>query len=212
MIKYICSCHNKKFESKEKLYHHYYHEKNKNNPDYKIQKIINAKKFKEENPEYIRNYILLNKEKILSQAKIYYINNKTKRINYNKHRWIINKKKINLENKKKYETNINAKLRWLLTNRLYRALKGKTKSEHTLDLLGCSIEELKNYLERQFKEGMNWNNYSYRGWHIDHIKPCASFNLENIEEQRKCFHYTNLQPLWATENQEKGSLYLGTRY
>jgi hypothetical protein len=47
---------------------------------------------------------------------------------------------------------------------------------------------------------MNWDNYGFYGWHIDHIRPCASFDLSKPSEQRKCFNYTNLQPLWATEN------------
>jgi hypothetical protein len=51
---------------------------------------------------------------------------------------------------------------------------------------------------------MNWSNYGLHGWHIDHIRPCASFDLSKSEEQRKCFHYTNLQPLWAKENLSKG--------
>lgn len=50
---------------------------------------------------------------------------------------------------------------------------------------------------------MSWENYGIRGWHIDHIKPCASFDLSIIEEQKECFHYTNLQPLWWHENLAK---------
>ena len=52
---------------------------------------------------------------------------------------------------------------------------------------------------------MSWGNYGK--WHVDHIRPCASFNLVNEEEQKKCFHYTNLQPLWAKDNLSKGSKY-----
>jgi len=55
---------------------------------------------------------------------------------------------------------------------------------------------------------MNWNNYGYYGWHIDHIKPCSSFDLSKDLEQRKCFHYTNLQPLLAKDNLEKGAKYV----
>jgi len=51
---------------------------------------------------------------------------------------------------------------------------------------------------------MSWNNYTYIGWHVDHIKPCCQFDLSKPEEQAKCFHYTNLQPLWAEENLTKG--------
>lgn len=83
--------------------------------------------------------------------------------------------------------------------------KGKGyKSEKTQELLGCDFETVKKHLEEQFKEGMSWENHGKNGWHIDHIIPCASFDLTDPEEQRKCFHYTNLQPLWAKDNLEKG--------
>ena len=81
-------------------------------------------------------------------------------------------------------------------------MKNNQKSGHTTDLLGCSIKQLKEHLEKQFKSGMFFSNYGK--WHIDHIKPCASFDLSKPEEQKKCSHYTNLQPLWAKENLEKG--------
>jgi hypothetical protein len=73
-------------------------------------------------------------------------------------------------------------------------------------LLGCSVSFLKGFLEAKFTEGMTWQNHGE--WHIDHIKPCASFNLLDEEEQKKCFHYTNLQPLWAAENLSKGCKYI----
>jgi hypothetical protein len=56
-------------------------------------------------------------------------------------------------------------------------------------------------LEKQFTKGMNWKNYGK--WHIDHIKPCASFDLSLEHEQKLCFHFTNLQPLWAKDNIRK---------
>ena len=59
------------------------------------------------------------------------------------------------------------------------------------------------YLQGKFKEGMHWNNLGK--WHIDHIRPCASFDLTDPEQQKQCFHYTNLQPLWAAENIRKGA-------
>jgi len=65
-----------------------------------------------------------------------------------------------------------------------------------MKLVGCTIEFIKGYLEAQFEPNMSWDNYGE--WHIDHILPCASFDLTLPEEQQKCFHYTNLQPLWAT--------------
>jgi len=83
--------------------------------------------------------------------------------------------------------------------RLYMAVK--KKAGKTMDLTGCSKEELCTHLESLFGEGMTWENYGK--WHIDHIRPCSSFNLENPEEQRICFHWKNLQPLWAEDNIKK---------
>jgi hypothetical protein len=105
--------------------------------------------------------------------------------------------------RKRRKIDINFKLLTLLRCRVYHALKGHSKSLHIRQLLGCSIDFLKQYLKRQFKSGMVWNNYGFNGWHIDHMRPCCSFNLSRVSEQRKCFHYTNLQPLWAKENRLK---------
>jgi len=106
---------------------------------------------------------------------------------------------------KKEKIILNEKITKGLRSRIREALKGKSKSQHTLGLLDCSIKQLKQHLENLFKPGMTWNNYG--NWHIDHIKPCALFDLSKPEEQRKCFHYTNLQPLWATDNLKKGAKY-----
>lgn len=97
------------------------------------------------------------------------------------------------------------KLSLRLRYRIWKALKQQsaTKSKRTLALIGCSIETLKNHLESQFLPGMTWDNYGT--WHVDHILPCAFFDLSNVEEQEKCFHFSNLQPLWASDNISKGS-------
>lgn len=94
-------------------------------------------------------------------------------------------------------------IKFALRRRLLSALKGNRKSNNTLDLVGCSLEELRKHLENQFQKGMNWENYGRKGWHIDHKKPCASFDLTKPEEQKLCFHYSNLQPMWAKENHKK---------
>ena len=90
-----------------------------------------------------------------------------------------------------------------LRNRLSSLLrqKGINKSAGAYRLVGCSLAELKAHLERQFTGGMNWSNYGE--WHIDHIRPCASFDLTQEGQQKICFHWTNLQPLWAEENLQK---------
>lgn len=92
-----------------------------------------------------------------------------------------------------------------LRSQISNALKDQNakKNGRTLDLIGCSPETLKRWIESQFSSGMSWDNHASDGWHIDHIRPCASFDLTDPEQQRTCFHYTNLQPLWAAENCSK---------
>jgi hypothetical protein len=101
------------------------------------------------------------------------------------------------ETKRKRQTN--NVISHTLRSRLYDALKnykGK-KYESVLKLLGCTIEEFKSYLEKQFLPEMNWDNHGVV-WEIDHIKPCATFDLFKIEEQKQCFHFSNHQPLFKT--------------
>lgn len=74
-----------------------------------------------------------------------------------------------------------------------------------VEVMGCTPEELVAKLEAQFSEGMTWDNYGLRGWHIDHRNPCAAFNLKDSKEAAKCFHHSNLRPLWALDNMRKGS-------
>ena len=97
-----------------------------------------------------------------------------------------------------------------LRSRVNRVLRGKLKSAPTLTLLGCSLEQFKSYLEARFARGMNWQNYG-TAWHIDHKEPCSSFDLSNPTEQRKCFHYSNLQPLGAKENRCKHARIIPTQ-
>lgn len=99
---------------------------------------------------------------------------------------------------------IGHKLKRNLRTRLYGALKGNYKAGSAVSDLGCTIEELKKHLEYQFKPGMDWNNWSKDGWHIDHVKPLASFDLTDSIQFKEACHYTNLQPLWAFENLRKG--------
>lgn len=100
------------------------------------------------------------------------------------------------------EARIVDSLRSRLNDVLKKALQHKTR--RALALLGCTPQELLTYLESQFSEGMSWGNYGPKGWHIDHKRPCASFDLADPEQQALCFHYTNLQPLWAVDNLSKG--------
>ena len=83
------------------------------------------------------------------------------------------------------------------------ALNGELKTAPTMELLGCTAEHARAHIESQFTKGMSWDNHGMHGWHIDHILPCASFDMADQGQQRQCFHYTNLQPLWATDNLRK---------
>lgn len=92
-----------------------------------------------------------------------------------------------------------------LRARCWKALQGGRKESSTRELLGCSCVELRIHLEKHFRLGMSWENYGIHGWHIDHIKPCASFDLTDPAQQKQCFHFSNLQPLWRLENLAKGN-------
>lgn len=101
------------------------------------------------------------------------------------------------------------KLKGNLRHRVWTALKSKKKKK-TLEYTCCTFEHLRGYLESQFTDGMNWESYGTKsdgtqGWQVDHRRPCCSFDFNNKEEIFMCFHWTNLQPLWAPVNQwEKG--------
>lgn len=112
----------------------------------------------------------------------------------------------------RYRNDVEYRLGLLIRGRVKNAVNGKLRIEKTTELIGCSFAELKAHLESQFKDGMTWENYGQRGWHIDHIIPCAAFDLTDPEQQKKCFHYTNLQPMWCEENQRKTCYYNGSLY
>lgn len=111
--------------------------------------------------------------------------------------------------RERYQTDPQFKLAVSLRNRLRKMIAktacGTVRAGRTIELLGCSIDELRAHLESQFQPGMSWDNHSVRGWHIDHKKPCASFDLTDADQQRQCFHWSNLQPMWGAENIAKGA-------
>lgn len=163
----------------------------KNNPE-KDKKIHD--KWKKNNIENVRKNRLKSyykhKEKISKYSKEY--RKKNKDIIREKNRYYV---------KKKYYEDINFRLTILIRGRLWKAITRDSKQSSALTLLGCTIDELKSYLEKKFTKGMTWKNYG--DWHIDHIKPCCSFDLTDFEQQKLCFHYSNLQPLWAKDNIRK---------
>lgn len=105
----------------------------------------------------------------------------------------------------KWKNDINFRVASCLRQRVRDTMSRKSKAVSALDLVGCSIVELKAHVESLFKKGMSWDNYGRAGWTLDHILPCKMFNLSLLTEQQKCFHFSNLQPLWYSENSSKGS-------
>lgn len=144
-----------------------------------------------------------NKESYKQKFKESYNKNSSRKLETNRLYRLTNKDYYNKYNNDRRKHDVNFKLSMYLRTRIWSALKTNSKSDKTIKLLGCSIEELKKHLESKFQPGMTWDNHGLKGWHIDHIKPCASFDLSKSKEQKECFHYTNLQPLWAKDNHSK---------
>lgn len=149
----------------------------------------------------------LNREENLSKKKLYDQKNKQKKSEYDKKYREKNRLKKNQyireyrKNRRKYDPiyrlieSVRARMGFF-----YRE-KDINKNDNTFSIVGLTPEELKNYLTEKFSEGMTWNNYGE--WHIDHIIPLSSGKSE--EEILKLCHYTNLQPLWASENIKKSN-------
>lgn len=109
------------------------------------------------------------------------------------------------KNRRKYDTGF--RIRVCLTIGINKVVKGIKKTWKTMSLVGCSIVELKEHLQRTALSNgytnFDINNYSSQEYHIDHIRPCASFDLTKVEQLSQCFHYTNLQILKAEVNNFK---------
>ena len=195
--------------------------------DYYINNQIKIKEYIEKNSEiskqkrkeyYIKNINLLKKKR-----KEYYIKNKEKISEYNKNyrknnieketirvknyyeknkKYLIKKSSIiSLEKRRKFPIE---RLKHNVRNRIkdYLSRKNIKKTNKTFEIVGCTPQELILHIEKQFTEGMSWDNQGMFGWHIDHIIPLSSANTD--EEVYNLCHYTNLQPLWAFDNLSKG--------
>lgn len=154
------------------------------------RRLKNPEKAKDRDKFFRNKY----KEKIAVRVKEYYQKNK-KGINERR------KKRY----KEKYYNDPKYKMKILLRGR-FRSVVIK-KHQSSIDC-GCSVDELISHIESQFIDGMTWENHGKNGWHIDHIKPCCSFDLTDPQQQKECFHYTNLRPLWAIDNLKKGGKFL----
>jgi hypothetical protein len=160
------------------------------------------------------NYYKDNKEAKIKYASDYQKQDKIKqyqseysKLNHKEY-YLKNKKHIleygNQYTKNRYQNDPSFKLTLLLRSRFNHALIRGHKIQSIIELLGCSVNECRQHLEKQFTNKMNWKNHG-KYWEIDHIIPCASFDLTNKEQQKQCFHYTNLQPLTKKANRTKSN-------
>ena len=153
-----------------------------------------------------REYKKRNKEKISEYNKLYKSEHKEEIKEYNHNYNKDNRDKIqlrqNIQHKERRKTDHNYKLRTNLGKRLYKAIKLKTNK--TNDLLGSDINSIKKWIEYNFYGDMSWENYGSL-WHVDHVVPCSMFDLKKDENQKICFNWCNLRPLYAEDNLVKNN-------
>lgn len=173
-----------------------------------------------------RNYYQENRVKVLAQMREHWTDNKEQisqsrkkryRENYevftekrkeyaSKNREMINKTAA-LYCASRKQTDMEYRILCAIRTRICIAIR--TSRSHkvtgTTKLLGCTISELRKHLEKQFLPGMSWDNWARDGWHIDHRIPCACFDLSFPNQQKECFNYKNLRPMWAVDNLRKGA-------
>lgn len=160
-----------------------------------------ADKYRREHKAETRQYYLKNKELISERNRKLYQQNRQRII-----------KRNNAYKKRRESYDPISKLISRYYTAVGRVLKGLLKTARTMQFIGCDRDTLRAHIEAQFQPGMSWLNYGRAGWHLDHKRPCASFDLSDPEQQRACFHYTNLQPLWAIDNLKKHSFYDGKHH
>lgn len=190
-----------KRKGREKEYYKEWYELNKTKKAKGVKEWYN--KTKKVRLKKRKEYYNKNKKKEIEAAHNW---QKTHREQYNAwaRKWAkTHREKINEYYRNKKKNNIEFKLKNDLRKRIHTSLKKNYKESSCIKYLGCTIPELKTYLEKQFKPEMTWRNHTLNGWHIDHIKPICDFDFTKEEEIKKALHYTNLQPLWCKENWKK---------
>lgn len=171
------------------------------------KRLAKLKKYRETHKEERRLYLVKNKDKINQQSIAYH---KKWRLTYppiirvamTKEEYLARRR---LKDRNRIKNDPMFRLSRNTGTLMYLSLRENKASKKWETLVGYSLDDLKTHLEKQFKEGMSWDNYG-SGWHVDHIVPRSFFKLtsHNSEEFRKCWSLNNLQPLWARENISKG--------
>jgi len=191
-----------------------------------------GKKYRKTNEDYYKNYNKKyreeNKEAISKRYKDYYIQNKDERLSYaknyretemDKDKTREYNLKYRIDNAEKMRENRTAyvrsrrlrdfkyKLNETVSCSIYQSLQGNKKLKKWESLVGYKLNDLIEHLEKQFEQGLTWENHSRYGWHIDHKRPIDSFNFTSSDEEefKQCWSLDNLQPLWALDNLSKGN-------
>lgn len=177
--------------SYEKNKNKYLSKKKEHYQENRKELLAKMREYRQANPDYNKKYYEEHRVEILAYKKKYAKENPDKI----------------KEQRAKRRRSLEYRLKHNLRTRINKAIRRNSKSSKTFELIGCTVEQFKVHLANQFVEGMSWDNYGYGDdkWHIDHIKPCAKFNLKDPEQQKACFHYTNLQPLWQQDNLRKSA-------
>lgn len=181
------------------------------NEQYRIARRAIAKAWRDKNLEKsqanIRASYHRHAEQRRAGARAYRQSLKLDPIKYAEH-----KRKTAARRKFREDNDLHYRIRRRVRGRVKMAIDKHYKTGSGLALLGCSIPEFKAHIERQWTDGMCWMNYGRGGWEIDHIKPCASFDLTDPEQQKICFHYSNTRPLWGIQNRSKGAILNGRNF
>ena len=156
----------------------------------------NRREHFEEDAARSKRYYFRNREQIIEKTKLYNKTHKKRRAEVMRRHYLKCREKD-----KKYA------LAQKLHKHICRALHGG-ESQMALSLLDCKGEEFRGYIESLFKPGMTWLNHSREGWHLHCIKPCSLFDLSDLVQQKACFNYKNLKPLWSEDNLRKGKNYV----
>jgi hypothetical protein len=159
----------------------------------------------QEKAVYAKQYYAANRDRLLTNAKVYQKNNPEVARKASGRWYKKNKTKVRRYVRTRAKTDPYFRLKRNLRSRMNAALRGKAGSASTENLLGAPFYKVREHIASLFKEGMTWENYAHNTWHVDHKLPVVSFDLNDLSQQKKCFHYTNLQPLWAMDNLMKGA-------
>lgn len=156
-----------------------------------------------------RDYKAKNKDKISEYNKKYKAEHTEEISKYNhdynlEHRNEIQTRQTKYQRERR-KTDSNFKMAGTLRNRIKKVVKKEQKSKTTMELLGCDIEFLDEWLSFRFEDDMTMENHG-KLWHVDHVIPCAKFDLEDKDEQSKCFHWSNLQPMYGKLNLKKRNI------